>query len=143
MNETYPYVVHDDENIKGFFGEYRFLSNFHPAQVRYEGIYYTSVEGAYQAAKPLDLGVRKDISLMSAGQAKRAGGKVVMRPDWETLIPDSEKLTVKIDTMRELVLDKFSRNPDLKTLLLATGDKHLEETNHWHDAFWELIYPQA
>ncbi len=30
-------AVHDDKNIKGFFGDYRFLSNFYDSHVYYEG----------------------------------------------------------------------------------------------------------
>ena len=49
------YVIHDDNYIKGFFGEYRWLSNFEPCKVFYEGFEYSSSENAYQAAKSLDL----------------------------------------------------------------------------------------
>jgi predicted NAD-dependent protein-ADP-ribosyltransferase YbiA (DUF1768 family) len=33
-------------------------------------------------------------------------------------------------------LDKFSRNYQLGDLLIETGDKYLEETNHWKDKIW-------
>ncbi len=38
------------------------------------------------------------------------------------------------------VLDKFTRNPQLREMLLATGDKYLEETNHWGDKYWGVDY---
>src|SRR4051812_21328901 len=40
--------------IAEFQGEYRFLSNFWPATVEFEGIRYPTAEHAYQAAKTLD-----------------------------------------------------------------------------------------
>ena len=46
-----PQIKHNGYEIKGFFGEYRFLSNFEPAKVELEGTTYSSVEKAYQAAK--------------------------------------------------------------------------------------------
>ena len=39
--------------IDSFQGEYRFLSNFWPCVVEYEGTEYPSVENAYQAAKTI------------------------------------------------------------------------------------------
>lgn len=44
-------ISHNQDEIKGFFGEYRFLSNFWPAKVFLDGEEYPSVENAYQAAK--------------------------------------------------------------------------------------------
>ena len=42
------------EVINEFQGKYRFLSNFYPCDIVYEGIQYPSTEHAYQAAKTLD-----------------------------------------------------------------------------------------
>ena len=38
--------------------------------------------------------------------------------------------------MTGIVRDKFTRNPELKRLLLATGDAVLIEGNTWGDRFW-------
>ena len=115
-------------SIYGFQGQYRFLSNFWPAKVHYEGMEYNSVEHAYQAAKTLDKETRLRIrDLRKPGEAKHEGNKVEMRADWEE---------VKVDIMRFLVREKFSMNSKLKEQLLATGDQYLEETNHWGDTFW-------
>ena len=46
--------------IGEFQGEYRFLSNFWPAPVEFEGITYPSVEHAYQSAKTMDMAERRD-----------------------------------------------------------------------------------
>src|SRR5690348_9381030 len=60
--------------IAEFQGEYRFLSNFWPAEVAYEGITYPTAEHAYQAAKTMDVNERKRIAaLPTPAEAKAAG----------------------------------------------------------------------
>lgn len=41
-------------SITSFKDKYRWLSNFWPAQIEFEGIKYPSVEHAYVASKTLD-----------------------------------------------------------------------------------------
>ena len=44
--------VHNKNMIAGFFGEYRFLSNYYyPARSFYQGYEFPTSENAYQAAK--------------------------------------------------------------------------------------------
>lgn len=119
--------VHDDKNIKGFFGDYRFLSNYHICPVIYEDIPYTSTEAAYQAAKCFNMDDKKQFQYLSPSRAKSVGQLVTLRDDW-----DDAKLSVMFD----ICYDKFTRNKDLQELLLKTGDKYLEETNWWKDQFW-------
>lgn len=121
------YVIHDDNYIKGFFGEYRWLSNFEPCKVFYEGLEYSSSENAYQAAKSLDLEVKLEISKLSPSDSKKISKKIEIRPDWEE---------IKYEVMFSVVFDKFTRNKELKKKLLSTGNKYLEETNHWNDKFY-------
>lgn len=121
------YVIHDESNIKGFFVEYRFLSNFELGEVVFEGIKYPSSENAYQAAKSLNTDVRKKFINIEPGDSKKLGRKIIVRNDWEK---------VKYNIMYEIVLDKFTRNKNLGDLLVNTGDKYLEETNHWKDDVW-------
>jgi len=60
--------------ISEFQGEFRFLSNFWPCKIYFEGMWYDSVEHAYQAAKTLDMDERLRISFLETpGKAKRAG----------------------------------------------------------------------
>lgn len=120
-------TIHDDNNIKGFFGDYRFLSNFQPCPVFYDSFVYQSSEGAYQASKTLNVDTRSLFETMSASEAKKQGKKVILRPDWEI---------VKIPIMKNILTDKFTRNIGLGNLLVATGQKYLEETNWWNDTFW-------
>jgi len=114
--------------IEKFSGKYRFLSNFYRASVIYEGIQYPSVEHAYQAAKTLSETERKFIKkLRKPVEAKRAGKKVRLRANWES---------IKKQVMEELVRDKFTRHAHLKVALLKTGDVELQEGNTWNDYFW-------
>jgi ribA/ribD-fused uncharacterized protein len=121
--------VRQMESITAFQGEYRWLSNFWPFQVPIEDedLRYFTVENAYQAFKTFDRRKRALIATMQPGAAKRAGQRVDMRSAWES---------IKVEVMRKLVLEKFSRNPELKAQLLATGDAYLEEGNYWGDRFW-------
>lgn len=121
------YIVHNEKEIKGFDGDYRFLSNFSDANVYFDGMFFFSTENAYQAAKTFDERKRKIFKVLSAGQAKKEGRKLEIRSDWEK---------VKIEVMSVIVFDKFYRNKDLRQKLIETGDKYLEETNDWNDTFW-------
>lgn len=69
--------------IASFSGSNRFLSNFWPCSVEFEGHTYPSVEHAYQAAKTLDPDIRVVVQGMAkAGEAKRYAKKIALRKDW-------------------------------------------------------------
>lgn len=116
------------KEIKGFFGKYRWLSNFWYAPVMYESIIYPTNEHAYQAAKSDNPLVRSlVVAIASPFDAKKWGYDISLRSDWETQ---------KRGIMKSIVSDKFNRNKHLRVWLLATGDKYLEETNTWGDTYW-------
>lgn len=113
--------------IKGFTGEYRFLSNFCLCIVKHNGEEYTSAEHAYQAAKTDSVFFKRAIKEASTpGEAKKLGRKAPLRDDWNH---------IRIATMHEILLEKFSREP-FKSLLKETGSESLEETNAWGDTYW-------
>jgi len=117
--------------IRGFFKEYRFLSNFTISEVEFEGVLYSTVEHAFQAAKFDDVTYRETIrSAPTPGQAKRLGATRAypLREGW------SDGLAMAV--MSELVAKKFAGNEHLKKRLLATGDAPLVETNNWGDDTW-------
>lgn len=116
-----------DGVIDSFFANYRFLSNFEPCTVVYDGMTYKCSEAAYQAAKTTDVSLRIAFTTMNGSKAKYAGQKLPIRADWND---------VKVDVMYEIVKDKFSRNPELKAKLLSTGTLQLIEGNYWGDKFW-------
>ena len=100
------------------------------SNIIFEGEYYRTVEHAYQSAKTLNLGQKKNIqNANSPGQAKRLGKFVALREDWEQ---------IKINIMRELIRQKFT-NPELRAKLLETKDVYLEEGNTWGDRFWGVF----
>jgi ribA/ribD-fused uncharacterized protein len=109
--------------ITSFSREYHFLSNFFTEP---DG---THVEGEYQARKTLP--ISSHIEKMKPGDAKRAGKKVKLRPDWEQ---------VKLRIMDELVMAKFVDHPELREKLLATRDVELIEVNAWGDRFWGMCH---
>ena len=113
--------------IRGFDGQYRWLSNFWPVIIRMSGLVYQSVEAAYQAAKTLDMTVRQRLTSATAAESKKIGKTVKLRPDWEN---------IKLDVMYALVKYKFTHNEELRKKLLDTGDAYIEETNYWGDRFW-------
>ena len=119
-----------------FQGEYRFLSNFDPAVVEFEGITYPSVEHAYQSAKTLDMTERRRIAaIKDPAHAKRAGRALnPQRSDWEQ---------VKFEVMETCVRHKFTHHPELRDKLLATGDALLEEGNTWGDRIWGVYQGQG
>ena len=115
------------ESIKRFAGPHRFLSNFYPAPLVWEGKRWPTAEHAYQAAKCR----RADHSRLileapSPGAAKRLGGKIELRADWDE---------VKERVMLSIVRAKFE-NAYLRRRLIATGDAELIEGNYWGDRFW-------
>lgn len=113
--------------ISSFAGPHRFLSNFWPVAVVYDGKSYRSVEHAYQAAKTVIPHERAAIQrALTPGDAKRLGKRVTMRADWSA---------VRIPAMHELLRQKFATEP-LRGKLLATGKKPLVEGNYWGDRFW-------
>jgi hypothetical protein len=129
--KTIPYyVVHADGKIHGFFGAFRFLSNFYPCQngIVFEELHYPSVENAYQAAKyPNPL--RNKFVNISAGQAKKLGK---IAPDFNA----NKWNKKKYDLMYELNWQKYQNNPILMEKLILTVGCDLAERNSWGDRDW-------
>lgn len=112
--------------ISGFQGAARWLSNFAPVNICYDGLCYPSVEHFYVAMKTTDKDVRKVIrDLPTASEAKKFGKTITVRPDWEEL---------KLRVMEYGLRKKFSKQP-YKWLLSETKGEIVEE-NWWNDTFW-------
>lgn len=120
-------ITWNEFRISGFFGDYRWLSNFYPCEVEFDGIIYNSSEAAYMASKTLDKNLRAQFSTLKAKEAKILGSTIELRPNWDNL---------KYSFMQNIVLNKFKRNPQLKEKLLNTGSKYLEEALWWGDVYW-------
>ncbi len=116
--------------ITEFRGAYFFLSNFYPSLVEYENLEYPTVEHAYQAAKTADIDLRKQVQMArTPAGAKAMGRKIPPPPDWRSY---------NLQLMEDLILQKFTRYPDLREQLLATGDAELIEGNTWNDRFFGM-----
>jgi len=114
--------------ITRFSGDFRFLSNFYPVLIFYEGHHYNSVEHAYQAAKTLSEIERQRVRHRSTpGEAKQLGKTLTLREGWEGM---------KLKVMEDLVRQKFINHPVLAAQLRDTADAELIEGNHWGDRFW-------
>lgn len=128
---TVPYyAVYKDGLISGFFGDYRFLSNFYPLE---NGVFlgelcFQSVENAYQAAKWPD-NDRNQFVDIPAWKSKKLGK---MAPNFNGAKWNKKKY----DIMVELVRQKFANNRILKEKLLLTDGFVLEERNSWGDQEW-------
>jgi ribA/ribD-fused uncharacterized protein len=112
--------------INKFDNNYSFLSNFYPCNIEYDGLFYPSVENAYQASKTNDIELRKQFISITAGRAKRMGLKLEIIDNWDN---------IKLSVMKHLLYLKFE-NPELREKLLSTGDKKLIEGNCWGDTYW-------
>ena len=125
-NETWKkYCLHDDNNILGFFGEYRFLSNMTKVIIDCGKYKFPSVENAYQAMKYSE--EYWDVfERCSPLDSKKVSSEAILPDDWHVN---------KYDYMFEFNREKY-KNPHFKQLLLNTGNKYLEETNWWRDTYW-------
>lgn len=120
-------VTDQTKQVLGFNQQYRFLSNFYPSKIDFEGISYPTVEHAYQAAKTTQDYLRIAVAnAPTPGDAKNAGRNLAIREDWED---------VKIPIMKTLLRKKFY-DAGLRAQLIQTGEMELVEVNYWHDQTW-------
>lgn len=124
------YAIHDEQNVKGFFGDYRWMSNFWDAKAYYMGILYPTSENAYQAAKVKPC--HREYFVTCTAQESKKNWKKFEAMD---LSPESWNAR-RHDVMSQILFSKFLLNENLREKLVETGDKYLEETNHWKDNYW-------
>ena len=123
------------QKIESFTGENRFLSNFWPAQVKFDGEMYPSTEQAYKAAKTLNKEARDKIRGFIPNkreleeQIREVLDDAIIRPDWTD--------DMRLQVMESLLNQKFDgRDSDIQKKLLDTGDIELMEGNTWGDTFF-------
>ena len=134
MTFNHANIVEDSTHIYYIFidSPYFPLDNFHPAVVKFEGLMYRNSEAAFQAAKLKTNAERKarGFHRMDANTSKMVGKNprvTKIRNDWEQ---------IKDQVMYGIVKDKMQRHPWILELLLATGNKVIEEGNTWNDEYW-------
>lgn len=121
-------AIHNEAEIRGFFGPYRWLSNFEPCRVAYQGLEYPASENAYKATRALPE-FRAFFTTCSPKEAIRLGDSLPR-------LSDAEWREQRLTVMRDILFIKFRDNPHLSQKLLATHDAHLEERLWWRDTFW-------
>ena len=113
--------------IDRFDGKYAFLSNYSASPFRIDYILFPTMEHYFQANKADNQNDYLHIAYApTPGEAKRLGRKIQLRSDWEEI-----KDKVMLTGLRK----KFA-DPELRKLLLATGDEELIEGNYWGDTYW-------
>lgn len=106
---------------------YGWLSNFYPSRMIIDKTEYRNVESFYQSQKYEDRGLQEYVrSAIMPAVAKQRGRAFPVRPDWEQ---------VKVEVMLKGLRAKFQQNPELRQMLLATGDAVLYEDSPT-DLFW-------
>jgi ribA/ribD-fused uncharacterized protein len=124
-----PAVLMTPDAITRFTGEWEFLSNFFPAMLVWEGMYFPTSEHAFNAGKTLDVAERFWIAgAPTPAEAKRRGRSVALRPGWDE--------TVRYEVMAEVLRAKFTCRTERTKLLLSTGTAELVEGNYHHDQHW-------
>ena len=113
--------------IDRFDGEYAFLSNYSASPFRINYVLFPTMEHYFQANKADNQNDYLHIAYApTPGEAKRLGRKIQLRPNWEK---------IKDEVMLTGLRKKFA-DPELRSLLLATGDEELVEGNYWGDTYW-------
>ena len=114
--------------IDKFENEYAFLSNFYEKDITLYGITYRNAEAAFQAQKTFDLDIKSNFQTLNASLAKYLGKRIKLRSDWED---------VKNEVMEYVIRAKFS-DPELRDMLINTGDQEIIEGNTWNDTYWGM-----
>jgi ribA/ribD-fused uncharacterized protein len=112
----------DDFHTKGN----EFLSNFYTCEIQYGRFVYGSSECAYMSAKREDVLWKEFCSENKPGVVKKKSKSVKIREDWNR---------IKIRVMFDVLRIKFAI-PELRDMLLDTGDQQIVEGNNWGDKFW-------
>ncbi|GAA0701618.1 N-glycosidase YbiA [Kitasatospora atroaurantiaca] len=107
---------------------YGCFSNFSPHGFSADGLWWPTSEHYFQAQKYAGTGhadrIRRASSALQAAELGRTRARPLRR-DWEK---------VRDDVMRRAVHGKFSQNPEIREILLATGQEDLVEdttTDHY------------
>lgn len=112
-------------------GEFGFLSNFYKCKIYDDGLIWNSSEQLYQASKTLEhdfrLLINKTDNLYDVVRIGRSHDFPI-RSDWED---------VKVSLMYEILVKKFTQNPDLADRLRKTGDHVIVEKSP-KDYFWGI-----
>ncbi|KAJ3043326.1 hypothetical protein HDV00_005329 [Rhizophlyctis rosea] len=109
---------------------YGIFSNFYRAPIDLDGQTWPTTEHYFQAMKfPTSPNIQELIrNAETPGEAARLGRKrsYPLRPDWEE---------VKDGVMKRCLIAKFEQYPELKKVLMGTGERKLVEHTR-NDRYW-------
>lgn len=100
----------------GFQSEYSYLSNFYPCPIKMHQSIFSCAEQAFFYHKAIicereDIGIKlKEIE--EPAKIKHKGDHIETCENWEN---------AKISVMRNVLLQKFTQNPELKAKLMGTS----------------------
>jgi len=127
LSDTNTNIVKTNK-ISGFFGKYRFLSNFFQSKIKFNGKTYKTAEHLYQSLKATnEIDAEKIRKSPSPSEAKKISRSIKIRDNWDS---------IKVGIMFMVIKLKFEQNKELALKLLNTKNIYLEETNNWNDIFW-------
>jgi ribA/ribD-fused uncharacterized protein len=108
---------------------YGAFSNFSAHSIEMDGLRWPTTEHYFQAQKFEDAAYRERIRMANSPMIAAKLGrsrKVPLRSDWEQ---------VKDEVMYRAVLKKFQTHPQIRELLLSTGDAEIVEKTT-NDYYW-------
>jgi len=113
--------------VRGETETEQMLSNLAPTPFDLDGKHYKSVEGLWQGLKyPEGSEQRKEIAKLSGIEAKKAGRKAEKTNEFKY---QGKKFQVGSpkhhELMKKAIRAKLKQNPNVRDLLLATGDKKI------------------
>lgn len=139
MKKTFSLAHHRGEKKAPAVPEIRFyranekpygaFSNLYRREIEFEGHVFSTAEHAYQAGKASKPAVRKWI--LSAPTPALAAMAAHGLYTWD-VVPNW--VDIKFDRMRAVLRAKFEQHPDLKALLLSTGNARLVEAGTVNNA---------
>ncbi|WKL59075.1 NADAR family protein [Asticcacaulis sp. ZE23SCel15] len=110
-------------------GPYGNFSNFAKFGVAIDGVWWPTAEHYFQSQKFDDAAYREKIRRASSAKQAADLGRtrtLPLRLDWDV---------ARVEVMRRVVTAKFETHPDLRALLLSTGERPLIESAPG-DKFW-------
>ena len=119
--------------IKGFVGDYSFLSNEYNCQIFIEEdqLTYSNVESALIAQKSDDPGTRRKFSRLNALKARKKSSNIPENYDWEK---NKDKI------MMDILRIKFKKNNELGKKLIETYPAELINEVSYNDEYYGVRY---
>ena len=159
LQESIQKTELNDLPVDSFRYKYACFSNFSSHRVAYKGINYKNSEAAFQAQKFEDEKVKQLFANLDPSKAKALGrAKVIFLNHkgeyYKNKLPSdirkrssefteyyikSDWDTIRVEEMYQVVKNKYEQNPDIKRILLLTGERDLMEGNTWGDRFWGQV----